>query len=60
MLAATRIGNNAMISNMEAFRATIQHRKNDMKEFSRIGVILQEHLKRHQKKLLESQVISSL
>jgi hypothetical protein len=37
-LAATRIGNNAMISNMEAFRATIQHRKNDMKEFSRIGV----------------------
>jgi hypothetical protein len=38
MLAATRIGNNAMISNMEAFRATIQRRKDDMKEFSRIGV----------------------
>lgn len=23
---------------MEAFRATIQHRKDDMKEFSRLGV----------------------
>ena len=38
MLTATRLGNNAMISNMEAFRATIQRRKDDMKEFSRIGV----------------------
>lgn len=38
MLAATRIGNNAMISNMEAFSTAIQRRKNDMKEFNRIGI----------------------
>jgi hypothetical protein len=38
MLTATRIANNAMITNMEAARIAIQHRKNDMKEMTRIGV----------------------
>ena len=36
-LTATRIGNNAIISNIEAFSAIIQRRKEDAKEFSRIG-----------------------
>src|SRR5690242_6997131 len=36
-LTATRIGNNAIIANMEAFSATIQREKEDVKEFSRIG-----------------------
>ena len=36
-LTATRIGNNAIIANMEAFSATIQRRKEEAKEFSKIG-----------------------
>jgi ABC-type transporter Mla subunit MlaD len=36
-LTATRIGNNATVANMEAFSAIIQRRKEDAKEFSRIG-----------------------
>jgi hypothetical protein len=36
-ITATRIGNNATIANMEAFSATIQRRKEDAKEFSKIG-----------------------
>ena len=36
-LTATRIGNNAIIANMEAFSATIQRRKDEAKEFSKIG-----------------------
>jgi hypothetical protein len=37
VITATRIGNNAMIANMEAFRTYLQHRKEDAKEYSRIG-----------------------
>ena len=36
-LTATRIGNNVTIANMEAFSAIIQRRKEDAKEFSKIG-----------------------
>ena len=36
-LTASRIGNNAIIANMEAFSATIQRRKDEAKEFSKIG-----------------------
>jgi hypothetical protein len=36
-LTATRIGNNAMIANMEAFNAIIQHRKDEAIELSKIG-----------------------
>jgi hypothetical protein len=36
-LTATRIGNNAIASNMDAFRNIIQREKEDAKEFSRIG-----------------------
>jgi hypothetical protein len=34
---ATRIWNNAIIANMEAFSSIIQRRKEDLKEFSRLG-----------------------
>jgi hypothetical protein len=36
-LTATRIGNNAIVANMEAFSSIVQRRKEDVKEFSRIG-----------------------
>ncbi len=36
-LTATRIGNNATVANMEAFSAIMQRRKEDAKEFSKIG-----------------------
>ena len=36
-ITATRIGNNVTIANMEAFSANIQRRKEDAKEFSKIG-----------------------
>ena len=37
ILAATRIGNNAIVGNMDAFTSIIQRRKEDVKEFSRLG-----------------------
>ena len=37
VITATKIGNNAMIANMEAFRIYLRHRKEDTKEYSRIG-----------------------
>jgi hypothetical protein len=37
-LTATRIGSNAIVSNMDAFTAFIQREKEDAKEFSRISV----------------------
>ena len=37
-LTVTRIGNNAIIANMEAFGAIIQRRKDEAKEFSKIGI----------------------
>ena len=37
ILAATQIGNNAIIGNMNAFTSIIQRRKEDVKEFSRLG-----------------------
>ena len=37
VITATKIGNNAMIANMEAFRTYIQHRKDDTREYSKIG-----------------------
>jgi hypothetical protein len=37
-LTATRIGNNAIVANIETFNTILQRRKDDAKEFSRIGV----------------------
>jgi hypothetical protein len=37
VMTATKIGNNAMIANMVAFRIYLQLRKEDTKEYSRIG-----------------------
>ena len=37
MITATRLANNAMITNMEAFSTAIQHRKNETKELNKIG-----------------------
>ena len=36
-LTANRIGNNVTIANMEAFSAIIQRRKENAKEFSKLG-----------------------
>ena len=36
-LTATRIGNNAIVSNMETFKTVLQREKEDVKEFSRMG-----------------------
>jgi hypothetical protein len=38
VIATTRISNNAMFANMETFKTFIQREKDDIKEFSRIGV----------------------
>jgi len=38
VIATTRIANNAMFANMEAFKTFLQREKEDVKEFSRIGV----------------------
>src|ERR671918_817568 len=37
-IAATRLVNNAIFANMDAFKTCIQHAKENAKEFSRIGV----------------------
>jgi hypothetical protein len=37
-LTATRIGNNAIVANIETFNTILQRRKEDAKELSRIGV----------------------
>src|SRR5207245_2848149 len=37
-IATTRIANNAMFANMESFKTFLQREKEDVKEFSRIGV----------------------
>lgn len=37
IITATRIGNNVIVANMEAFNSIIQHKKEDAKEFLRIG-----------------------
>jgi len=37
-IAVTRLANNAIFANMEAFKTSIQHAKENAKEFSRIGV----------------------
>jgi hypothetical protein len=38
MLSTIRLTNNTMITNMETFSTTIQRRKNDTKEFAKIGI----------------------
>ncbi|HYT02185.1 MAG TPA: hypothetical protein VEL70_04690 [Candidatus Acidoferrum sp.] len=38
VIATTRIANNAMFANMESFKTFLQREKEDVKEFSRIGV----------------------
>jgi hypothetical protein len=38
VIATTRISNNAMFANMETFKTFIQREKEDIKEFSRMGV----------------------
>ncbi len=38
VIATTRISNNTMFTNMETFKTFIQREKDDIKEFSRIGV----------------------
>jgi hypothetical protein len=37
-IVTTRIANNVMFANMEALKTIIEHRKDDVKEFSRIAV----------------------
>ena len=37
-IATTRIANNIMFANMEVLKTIIEHRKDDVKEFSRIAV----------------------
>ena len=37
-IAATRVANNAVFANMEAFKTSIQNARDNAKEFSRIGV----------------------
>ena len=38
MITATRLVNNIMFANMEAFKTTIQQAKDNAKELSRVGV----------------------
>ncbi len=38
VISTTRLANNAMFANMEAFKTFVQREKDDVKEFSRIGV----------------------
>ena len=38
VIATTRIANNAMFANMDSFKTFLQREKEDVKEFSRIGV----------------------
>ena len=38
VIAATRIANNAIFANVKAFMTFVEHEKDDVKEFSRIGV----------------------
>ena len=38
MITATRLVNNMMFANMEAFKSTIQQAKDNAKELSRVGV----------------------
>ncbi len=37
LITTTRIANNAMIANMEAFRTYVERRKHDSREYSRLG-----------------------
>jgi len=37
-IAATRLANNAIVTNLEAFKTSIQNTRDNVKEFSRIGV----------------------
>ncbi|MGA9151079.1 MAG: hypothetical protein WBZ36_10900, partial [Candidatus Nitrosopolaris sp.] len=37
-IVTTRIANNVMFANMEALKTIVEHRKDDVKEFSRIAV----------------------
>jgi hypothetical protein len=37
-IVTTRIANNAMFANMEALKTIIEHRRDDVKEFSRMAV----------------------
>ena len=38
VIATTRIANNAVFANMESFKTFLQREKEDVKEFSRMGV----------------------
>ena len=42
-IAVTRLVNNTVFANMEAFRTLIQHERDNAKELSRIKSILQKH-----------------
>jgi hypothetical protein len=37
-IAATRLVNNTIFANLEAFKTSMQHAKDNAKEFSRLGV----------------------
>ena len=37
-IAATRVANNAVFANMEAFKTSVQNARDNVREFSRIGV----------------------
>jgi hypothetical protein len=49
-IVTTRIANNVMFANMEALKTIIEHRKDDVKELSRMAD--EEHLNKHQEMLL--------
>jgi hypothetical protein len=38
VISTTRLANNAMFANIEAFKTFVQREKDNVKEFSRIGV----------------------
>ncbi len=38
VMATSRIANNTLFANISAYKSFVQHQKDDVKEFSRIGV----------------------
>jgi hypothetical protein len=48
VITATRLTNNMIFGNMEAFKTSIQQAKYNTKELSRIGVNTASHLNKHQ------------
>ena len=54
-IATTRIANNAIFANIEAFKTCIEHRRNDVKEFSRIAVNMAKTFEQTSRNTLSTQ-----